>query len=107
MLPFLQTGYSTIAEGDFQTFVDLVWPDMKWSMFDSNTSAVVQISFIVANYPGDTPVTYGPYSVTRATQYFNTRFRGRLVAVKIASNDVGTWWRIGALRYRYMADGKF
>ena len=107
MQPFFQTGYFAIAEGDFQTFVDLVWPDMRWSMWDSNTSATVQISFIVTDYPGDTPVTYGPYSVTRATEYFNTRLRGRLVAIKISSSDAGTWWRIGALRYRFSRDGKF
>jgi len=57
--------------------------------------------------PGDTPTIFGPYSVTRATQYFNTRLRGRLVSIRISSSDLGSWWRIGALRYRYASDGKF
>jgi hypothetical protein len=107
MLPFLQTGYFALSEGDFQTFVDLVWPDMRWGQWSEAQNATVQISFIVVNYPGDTPVTYGPYSVTQATKYFNTRLRGRLVAVRISSSDLGTWWRIGALRYRYAPDGRF
>lgn len=107
MQPFLQTGYFTIAEGDFKTFVDLVWPDMKWGFFDAAQTAVVNITFLVAGYPGDTPVAYGPYSVTQATKYFNTRLRGRLVAIRISSNDLGSFWRIGALRYRYAPDGKF
>jgi hypothetical protein len=107
MLPFLQTGYFTISEGDLKTFVDLVWPDMRWGQWSQAQTATVQISFYVVDYPGDTPTVYGPYSVTQATKYFNTRLRGRLVSIRIASSDLGTWWRIGALRYRYMPDGKF
>lgn len=109
MLPFLQTGYFALSEGDFLTFVDLVWPDMRWAQWDQapNVTATVQISFYVVQYPGDTPAVFGPYSVTKATEYFNTRFRGRLVAIKISSSDIGTWWRIGALRYRFAPDGKF
>jgi hypothetical protein len=110
MAPFFQTGYFSISEGDFQSFIDLVWPDMKWTTrdnFGTGTSAQVMISFLVTDYPGDTPVIYGPYTVTRATQYFNTRLRGRLVAVKISSDDLGSFWRIGQLRYRFSQDGKF
>ena len=107
MLPFFQTGYFTIAEGDFKTFVDLVWPDMRWGQRSEAQNAAVQITFLVADYPGDTPQQFGPYTVTQATKYFNTRLRGRLVAIKISSSDAGTWWRIGALRYRFAQDGKF
>jgi hypothetical protein len=60
----------------------------------------------VADYPGDTPQVFGPYSVTQATEYFYTRFRARLMAVKIASSDLGSFWRIGAIRYRFAPDGK-
>jgi hypothetical protein len=107
MLPYFQTGYFTIAEGDFKTFVDLVWPDMRWGQWSEAQNATVQITFLVVDYPGDTPQQFGPYTVTQATQYFNTRLRGRLVAIRVSSSDLGTWWRIGALRYRYAPDGKF
>lgn len=107
MLPYFQSGYFSIAEGDNMSFIDLFWPDMKWGQYSQAQSATVQISFLVADYPGDTPTLFGPYSVTQATQYFNTRLRGRLVAVKISSSDLGSFWRIGALRYRYAPDGKF
>jgi hypothetical protein len=107
MLPFYQTGYFTIAEGDFKTFIDLIWPDFKWGTYSGTPTATVQISFYVLNYPGDTPVVFGPYSVTQATKYFNTRLRGRLVAVRISSSDMGSFWRTGALRYRFAQDGKF
>jgi hypothetical protein len=107
MQPYFQSGYFTLSEGDLKTFIDLIWPDMKWGQISQSQTATVQISFYVADYPGDTPTVYGPYSVTKATQYFNTRLRGRLVSIRISSSDLGSFWRIGALRYRYSADGKF
>lgn len=107
MQPYFQSGYFTLSEGDLKTFIDLIWPDMKWGTLSQSQTATVQISFFVVDYPGDTPTVYGPYSVTKATQYFNTRLRGRLVSIRISSSDLGSFWRIGALRYRYQADGKF
>jgi hypothetical protein len=107
MSAFFQTGYFTLNEGDLKTFVDLVWPDAKWGQRSQAQTAVLQITFFVVDYPGDTPQVFGPYSVTQATQYFNTRLRGRLVSIRISSQDLGSFWRIGALRYRYAADGKF
>jgi hypothetical protein len=107
MLPFFQTGYYTLAEGDFKTFIDLIWPDMKWGQFSQPKTATVMITFMVVDYAGDTPQVFGPYPVTQATTFFNTRLRGRLVAVRISSSDLGSFWRIGALRYRFAQDGKF
>ena len=107
MSAFFQTGYFALNEGDLKTFVDLVWPDAKWGQRSQAQTAVLQITFFVVDYPGDTPQVFGPYSVTQATQYFNTRLRGRLVSIRISSQDLGSFWRIGALRYRYAADGKF
>jgi hypothetical protein len=106
MASSFQTGYYTLQEGDFQTFVDWVWPDMKWGQYDAAQTATVMIEFFVKNYPSDTPQQFGPYSVTQATQYFYTRLRGRLVSIKISSNDLGSWWRLGLIRYRYAMDGR-
>jgi hypothetical protein len=107
MLPFFRSGYFALAEGDFKTFVDLVWPDMRWGMWDAAPNASVQITFYCVDYPGDTPRVYGPYTVTQATKFFNTRLRARLVSIQISSSDLGTWWRTGAIRYRWAQDGKF
>ena len=107
MLSSFRSGYSAIAEGDLKNFIDLVWPDMKWGKLGAAQTANVQITFYVVDYPGDTPQVFGPYTVTRATEYFNTRLRGRLVSVQIGSSDIGSFWRIGNIRYRYAPDGKF
>ena len=107
MLSSFTTGYFAIGDGDNKTFIDQVWPDMKWGYYGSPQSATVQITFNVTDYPGDTPVTYGPYSVTQATEYFTTRFRGRLVSLTVSSSDTGSFWRLGGIRYRFQPDGKF
>jgi hypothetical protein len=101
-----QTGYFSISEGDNKTFVDWVWPDFKFGQLSQSPTAQIQISFIAADYPGDTPTTYGPYTVSQATEFFYTRLRARLVAVKISSNDLGSFWRIGNIRYRFAPDGR-
>lgn len=107
MVSYFQTGYFAINEGDNKSFIDLVWPDMKWGQLSAAQTANVQITFYCADYPGDTPQVFGPYTVTQATEYFNTRLRARLVSVRVGSSDLGSFWRIGALRYRFAPDGKF
>ena len=102
-----QTGYFALSEGDMMTYIDQFWPDAKWGTFNGSTNANLQLTFYVTNYPGDTPTTYGPYTVTQATQYIVPRFRGRLVSIKVESNDFNSFWRMGAMRYRYQPDGKF
>ena len=106
MLSSFQTGYFALSEGEFKTFVDWVWPDFKYGQYEGSQSATVQITFYVKDYPSSTPVVLGPYSVTQVTPYFYTRLRGRLVSIKIASSDLGSFWRIGVLRYRFAPDGR-
>ena len=101
------TGYSAIADGDSMVFVDQVWPDMKWGFVDEAKTAEVKITFFVTNYPGDTPIQYGPYTVTQQTQYLSVRMRGRLIAIGVSSTDENSFWRLGAVRYRYQPDGRF
>ena len=107
MNPYIQTGYFTLQDGDVQTFVDQVWPDMKWGYYDGVQSANVKITFYVADYPGQTPRVHGPYNVTQATTFVTPRLRGRLVSIRIESNDIGSFWRLGNIRYRLQSDGKF
>jgi hypothetical protein len=101
------TGFFYLTEADVLMFVDQFWPDMKWGLYGGTQSANVTITFDVVNYPGDTPITYGPFTVTQATKYFTPRFRGRLVQMTIGSSDINSFWRIGNNRYRAQADGKF
>jgi hypothetical protein len=102
-----QTGYFALSEADVKMFIDQVWPDMKWGYYGGAQSAEVQLTFYVTDYAGQTPLTYGPFNLTQATTYVTPRFRGRLVSIKVESDDIGSFWRIGNIRYRIQPDGKY
>lgn len=103
---YIQTGYFTLQDGDLKTFVDQLWPDMKWGLYDGTQSAQVKITFYVVDYPGQTP-KISEHLVTANTTFVTPRIRGRLVSIRIESNDIGSFWRLGNIRYRLQPDGKF
>ena len=104
---FFESGYFSLSEGEDLVFTDWILPDMKWNVVDeSAAAATVQITFYATNYAGDTPMTYGPYNVTQATQFVNTRFRGRFAKIRIGSGDLGSFWRCGAVKVRSAQDGR-
>jgi len=109
-----KTGYMQLNEADNIVFVDQIWPDFKWQTTDGETtSATVYITFWGANYPGDTPTQYGPFLVTQTTQYVSPRIRNRLLAIEVSTSpdgvtaELNTFFRIGALRYRFQLDGRY
>jgi len=107
MNSYFQTGYFQLQDGDLLTFIDQWWPDAKWGYYGGAQNANLLLTFYVTQYAGDTPIAYGPFTLTQATQFVTPRLRGRLVSMKIESNDVGTFWRLGNMRYRWQPDGKF
>ena len=107
MTSYFQTGYIALSEGEWKIFVDQVWPDMKWGYFNGSQDADLTISFYVTDYPGNTATEYGPLTFNVSTEFLTPRFRGRLVSIKMQSDDAGSFWRIGATRYRFQQDGKF
>jgi hypothetical protein len=104
---YFQTGYFVLSDADVKMFIDQVWPDMKWGYYGGSQSANVLLTFYVTDYPGQTPLVYGPYTLTQVTTYITPRFRGRLVSIRVESNDIGSFWRLGNFRYRIQADGRF
>jgi hypothetical protein len=110
----MTTGYFAMAEGDQQVFVDQIWPDMKWGTYNGTNNATVYLTINSVNYPGDTPITYGPYPMTQSTEYLSVRVRGRLFSFTIGSMDASgnlvggeIFWRLGKIRYRLAPDGKY
>ncbi len=100
------TGYFYIAEGEEFAFVDDILPDMKFGTYAGSQTAQVQISFNVADWPTDTPTVYGPYVMTSTTEHIPVRFRGRLMSITVASSDVGSFWRLGRIKYRWAPAGR-
>ena len=118
MVSSFQTGYMQLNEADNMVFVDQIWPDFKFTTGGGGTGgatspATVYVTFYGADYPGDTPTVYGPYTVTSSTDYISTRIRNRLLSIGVSTSPDGTtaatntFYRIGAMRYRYQLDGKF
>ena len=104
---YFQTGYFVLSEADVKMFIDQVWPDMRWGYYGGTQGANILLTFYVTDYAGQTPIAYGPFTLTQATTYVTPRFRGRLVSIKIESNDIGSFWRLGNFRYRIQPDGRF
>jgi len=107
MNSYFQTGYFALSDADVKTFIDQVWPDMRWGYYNGAQGANILLTFYVTDFAGQTPTAYGPYTLTQATTYITPRFRGRLVSIKIESNDIDSFWRLGNMRYRLQADGKY
>lgn len=105
--PYFTTGDFQLSEGQEVMFVDWVLPDMRYNLASgAATSATLSITFTAKYYPGDTGTVYGPFTFTSTTQYFNPRMRGRLFSATIASNDLGSFWRLGGMRLRVAQDGR-
>ena len=104
---YFQTGYFALSDADVKTFIDEVWPDMKWGYYGGSQGANILLTFYATDFAGQAPIAYGPYTLTQATTYISPRIRGRLVSIKIESNDVDSFWRLGNIRYRAQPDGRY
>lgn len=103
---WLKTGYFSLSNGQDLQFCDWFLPDMKWGQYSQPQNAQIKFTFYVTDYAGQTPRVYGPYTTTKDTPFICPRFRGRFVAMKVQSTDLGSFWRLGSLRYRYAPSGR-
>jgi hypothetical protein len=116
---YIQSGDVDIGDGHNFGFVWRIIPDLT---FDGSTSAAPSVDFSVRprQFPG---TNYGPandpavtsannysqqrtYNVQRFTPQVNVRIRGRQMAFRVESNDLGVAWQLGAPRIDLRADGK-
>lgn len=104
--PIFTTGYFVIAEGEDFSFVDQFIPDFKYGTAGGAQTANPLVTILGINYPSDTPISYGPFSVNQAQNYISTRLRHRQCALQIQSLDSQSFWRLGLIRYRYSAQGR-
>ncbi len=106
LIPSFDTGWFYVDEGREIVFVDRIFPDFRWGLFNGSQDATINITIKSVMYPGDTPNTYGPFSVTQASQYISQRFRARQISLSVSSSDVGSFWRLGLIRVRWAPDGR-
>ncbi len=100
------TGMFKLAEGESYPVIDQVRPDFKFGEFGQSQNAQIQMTFNLYNFPGDVPHVFGPYTVTQATQFLSTRMRGGLMEIEVSGNDLGSFSRLGYVRFRYGETGR-
>jgi hypothetical protein len=106
LIPTFSTGYFYLSEGEDYVFVDQFLPDFKWGLFNGSETATVLITFSVRNFPGETPRTYGPYTMTSTTDKLSVRFRGRQVAITVTGSGLNNFFRLGKCLFRFAQDGR-
>ena len=100
------TGYFRIGEGEDFVFIDRIIPDFKWGTWAGAQTATLQVTVNAINEMGDTPVTYGPFTVTAGTPFIPCRIRARQISMTIQSADSGSFWRLGHIRIKFQPDGR-
>lgn len=100
------TGYFVLSEGQDIPFVDWLFPDMKWGLFNGSQTASVQITINIIPYPNAPVQSFGPFTMTSAVNYINLRLRGRQISLTFTSSDLGSFWRWGNPRIRVAANGR-
>lgn len=103
---YFESGWFSLGDATQFVFVDWCLPDMRWTTFGSAGSGTVMFTFYVVDYPGDTQRVYGPYNVTQANEYINLRMRGRYFRMRVESNDLGSFWRLGKVKFRWQPSGR-
>lgn len=101
-----RTGMFRLAEGETYTMVDQVRPDFKYGEFGQPKDAQINMTFRSYNFPEDVPVVHGPFTVTQATQYLSTRIRGGLMDIEVEGSDLGSFARLGYVRFRFGQAGR-
>ena len=110
---FIQTSDFDIGDGEQFSFVSRIIPDLKF-LGSSASSPSVTLAVYPHNYPGaayGTPDTDSVQAtvVLPVEQYTNqvyTRIRGRQLALRVTSTDLGVAWQMGAMRFDLRPDGR-
>lgn len=100
MNTFAQTGWFKISDGTLYTFIERLIPDFVYE------NATMLLTLYFQDYPNAPITTIGPLTATEAIRYLIVRGRGRLASIKIESNDLGSFWRLGEILYSGAPSGR-
>ncbi len=88
---FAESAWFKISDGLYYLFLERMIPD-----FVLSSGAEITLTISTVDYPTDTPRTK-TFVVTEDTEYLIVRMRGRLASIKVESNDLGSFWRLGEI----------
>lgn len=99
MVAYIQSADFDIGEGDNMMFIHRVIPDFF-------VTGSVDMKMRSRYYPLSAQVNESIGTVTTGTTKLNTRIRGRQMALRIESDDLGDYWKYGAARIDQRPDGR-
>ena len=109
---WFRTGLFTLTEGEDFLFIDRCRPDFRWREFSDSQQAVsAQVKVTIytqddPDNPQNPPIAFGPFACSANTGQFDPRARGRYFSLKVEGNDLGSFVRLGAIKFRYCPDGR-
>lgn len=103
---YVQSGEFLISDGQWVTFCDQVRPDMKFGQSGQPQTAVISVTIDTENDITGEQQTSGALIFTAQSTYLTPRIRGHRASVRIESSDLGSWWRMGRMRFRATPDGR-
>ena len=109
---YIQSSPVDLGDGDQFMFVNRMIPDLTFRTSTGNPTATITLT--AQNFPGGAFFGDQPNPVARTavvpveqfTQQNFLRLRGRAVALRVESNEVGTAWRLGSPRIEIRTDGR-
>ncbi len=113
MEAYIQSSDFDISDGENFMLTRRIIPDIRFngSNTTENATPTATLTLYPKRFPGSAPGTEPPSSVIETTtdQYTNEVFiraRGRSMAIKVASDEIGVNWQIGNSRLDARQDGK-
>ena len=110
---FIETSDFDIGDGEQFSFVSRIIPDVKF-LGSTGASPSISLTLNPHNYPGAAYGTGNTKTVQASVvlpieQYTDqvfTRIRGRQLAFRVSSSDLGVAWQMGAMRLDIRPDGR-
>lgn len=105
---FAESGFVDIPDGTDLMVVDQIIPDFVLRSIDDANSPEISVIVYGTDYPGNTPTSRGPYTVTPTTAFINLSpaMRARQLAYKVTCDAEDTFFRWGASRVRAAPAGR-
>jgi hypothetical protein len=102
---YAESGAIEIGDGDVNTKVDRIWPDISALAGEPEANDAVTMTFKLRQAPDAPMRTYGPVSLANPQGYSTVRFRARQVVIRI-DQIKDRLWAVGKTRLRVKEAGK-
>jgi len=102
---FVTSAPMDLGDGEHFVFIKRLLPDVSFRN-STEPAPVLDIKTRVRNKSSGSFLKETESSVSESTEYVNLRLRGRQMSVNVSSDQTGTSWRLGTLRYDLRPDGR-